>query len=191
MHTSAIILAGGFSSRMGRNKAELVFHGKPLLQHQVDTVRRLGIDDIVVAGYPTPPAGARFVPDLYPHRGPLSGIHAGLLAIRESRAILLPVDAPLIPLSLLRELLLSHRRGATVVAVGEQLEPLIGIYDRFLADDCEALLQGSGSSVLSLLHRVGADHLSFTGDPILLANGNTSEDYARICAYACETPPDP
>ena len=200
--TSAIVLAGGYSLRMGRNKAELDFHGKSFVQHQVDKIRRLGIEDIVLAGYSAPLEGARFAPDLYPHRGPLSGIHAGLLAIREPCALVLAVDTPLVPEALLLELLAAHqggvtvaeahRSGVTLTAFRGDVEPLIGVYDRALAQRCEDILQGSATSIRQLLHRVPLTALPYTGDPRLLANCNTPEEYERICAWKDdETPPGP
>ena len=190
--TSAIVLAGGYSLRMGRNKAELDFHGKSFVQHQVDKIRRLGIEDIVLAGYSAALEGARFAPDLYPHRGPLSGIHAGLLAIREPCALVLPVDTPLVPEALLRELIQAHRSGVTLTAFRGDVEPLIGVYDRALAQRCEDILQGSATSIRQLLHRVPLTALPYAGDPRLVANCNTPEEYERICAWKDdETPPGP
>ena len=60
---SAVILAGGRSSRMGRSKAELPFGGGTFLSCQADKLRALGIRDIVVSGYPAPPEGVRCVGD--------------------------------------------------------------------------------------------------------------------------------
>ena len=123
---SAIILAGGFSSRMWREKAELDFHGVTFLRHQVFKLQSLGIKDIVVSGYENAPEGCRFVPDVYPHRGPISGIHAGLLAIKEDRALVLAVDTPLVPERLLQGLIGRHRAGITLVTCQGEIEPLIG-----------------------------------------------------------------
>ena len=50
---SAIILAGGYSTRMGTNKAELVLQGKSFLARQVAKMRTIGIRDIVISGYET------------------------------------------------------------------------------------------------------------------------------------------
>ena len=179
-HCSAIILAGGHSSRMGQNKAALDFHGVSFLQHQVNKLRALGIEDIVVAGTPTAMEGARAVMDIYPHRGPLSGIHAGLLAAKEPRALVLAVDTPLVPESLLEELIRRHGKGITVVSWGGELEPLIGVYDQSLLPECEKLLCGSGTSLRKLFGKVGVTTVEYTGDQKLLMNCNTPEEYQKI-----------
>lgn len=177
---SAMILAGGYSSRMGQNKAELPFHGVSLLQHQVNKLRSLGIEDILIAGYPDGPDGCRYVPDVYPHRGPLGGIHAGLLAAKEAKALVLAVDTPLVPESLLEELIEAHRTGITIVSCGGELEPLIGVYDKELFRDCEEVLRGTDASLRMLFQKVGVTTVEYRGDPTLLINCNTPEDYRKI-----------
>lgn len=180
---SAILLSGGYSSRMGRNKAELDFHGVRLIQYQADKLRALGIEDVVIAGYPEPVEGTRYVPDVYPHRGPMSGVHAGLLAVRNRSALVLAVDTPLVPAALLEELIETHRTGITLVSNRGEPEPLIGVYDKALAQDCAAILQGDRSSMRRLLDTVGPTLVAYQGDPTLLLNGNTPEEYQRICEY--------
>lgn len=177
---SAIILAGGYSSRMGQNKAELSFHGVSLLQYQVNKLRSLGIEDILIAGYPGGPDGCRYVPDVYPHRGPLSGIHAGLLAAKEPRALVLAVDTPLVPESLLKELIEAHKAGITIVSCGGELEPLLGVYDKALARDCEELLRSAATSLRKLFQKVWVTTVEYRGDPAFLINCNTPEDYRKI-----------
>ena len=184
---SAIVLAGGASSRMGRNKAELDFHGETFLAHTVRKLRALGISDIVVSGLQTDLDGVRCVADLYPGRGPLGGIHAGLHAVKNQAALVLAVDTPLLPASLLGELLAVHRGGITLVTCGDQIEPLIGVYDRALARDCEALLQGDNSSLRRLISRRGYAAHPFDGDPAVLSNCNTPEEYLRALKYSEES----
>ena len=181
--TSGIILAGGFSSRMGQNKAELDFHGQSLLEFQIDKLRRLGLEDIVVAGFLSSKAGVRFMPDLYPHRGPLSGLHAGLLAVRGTEALVLAVDTPLVPEALLSMLLSRHRGGITVVSCNGEIEPLIGVYDKALAANCESLLQGENRSLRQLLRQTAVTTLDYNGDPALLMNCNTEAEYRK--ALSC------
>lgn len=181
---SAVILAGGYSSRMGKNKAELMLNGKSFLQHQVERFCHMGIEDIIIAGSLREMEGARTVPDIYPHRGPLSGIHAGLLAIRNPSAFVLAVDTPLVPETHLAALATLHSSGVTLTTVNGEQEPLIGIYDRTLALVCENLLRGTNTSMRKLLRKTKLTTLDYTGDPTLLLNCNTPEDYERICALA-------
>ena len=177
---SAILLTGGQSTRMGQDKAALDFHGESLLRHQAGKLRRLGIEDLVIAGGDVSLPGARTVQDRFPGRGPLGGLHAALECIRNPSALVLPVDTPLVPEALLRELLAAHRGGATVVAAFDNIEPLIGVYDKALAPLCAELLQSGRCSVRRLLAAAGCTTVSYRGEADLLANCNTPEEYAHI-----------
>lgn len=176
---SAIILAGGLSSRMGTCKAELMWGDATLIEHQVNKMRDLGIEDIIISGYAKPVDGTRFVPDKYPLKGPLGGIHAGLLAAEHAHCLVTGVDTPLVPVSVLSELAQTHLSSAnniTVLSHGEKLEPLMGVYERWLSVIAEEILKGDNTSVRQLLHRVGYSPFNYTGDEKLLCDCNTPED---------------
>lgn len=179
---SAILLAGGKSSRMGSSKAELPFGGMRMIEHQVQRLALLGIEDIVVAGYTGEVSGARCVPDEQPHLGPLGGLKSGLSAAKNDKCLILSVDAPLVPFAVLSALMRRHRGGITVAEHDGQLEPLIGVYDRSLADECDALLKGERASVRRLFDRADFRALHFEVDALLLSNCNTPEEYACMCA---------
>lgn len=109
---SGIVLAGGVSRRMGENKAGLVLNGKTLLQHQADKLRALGIEDIMLSGAGCPALpGTRVIPDEFPGKGPLAGLHACLNAARNPACLVLSVDIPLVPVSALAHLCRAHRGG--------------------------------------------------------------------------------
>ena len=95
---SLLLLAGGRSSRMGANKAELLYDDKTFLAHMLDKARSLGIEKCFISGYRSQRGDVQAVPDQFPDRGPLGGIHAGLKAIDTPYCLVLPIDAPLLPL---------------------------------------------------------------------------------------------
>ena len=181
---SAILLAGGYSSRMGRNKSELPFGGRRMIDWQTQKLSMLGIEDILLSGYEGEIEGGRFVPDIVPHRGPLSGIHAGLTAAQEDACLVLSVDAPLVPFYTLVKLMNTHSSGITVLEHDGQLEPLIGVYDRSLAPLCGELLAGERSSVKRLFDRAGVTTLPCEAESPLLSNCNTPEEYAVLLSRA-------
>lgn len=123
----AIILAGGRAVRMGGEKPLRQLRGRTLLQHALDTVTPLATEIVVATGtreLPLPP-GVRAAPDQFKDAGPLGGIHAGLLALRSPRALLLPCDLPGIPTTLLAVLLKSLARAAVAFCELEAPEPLV------------------------------------------------------------------
>lgn len=165
---------------MGRDKVLLPYQGVSFVQHQVSKLRDLGIADIIVSGYAGPIPGTVCVADVYPHCGPLSGMHAGLCAVGNTAALVLAVDTPLLPVGLLEALAEAHSGGITVTEHGGELEPLMGVYDRSLAAVCEQLLRSGRRSAHALLDRVGCRTVHYQGDEKLLLNCNTPEDYALL-----------
>jgi molybdopterin-guanine dinucleotide biosynthesis protein A len=94
---SAIVLAGGRSSRFGRDKLAEPVHGRTLLEHAIEAVRGVASEIIVVAapdGTPDVPSGVRVARDAEPFEGPLAGLWAGLGAAREAVAIVTAGDMP-------------------------------------------------------------------------------------------------
>jgi molybdenum cofactor guanylyltransferase len=130
----AIILAGGRSSRFGRDKASEPLLGRTLLQHAVDRVAPLVQELIVVraAGQQLPSIesllAVRIVDDAYPGAGPLGGIYTGLSAATAERCLAVACDMPLLSAPLLRELQRRAMGCDIVMPVLEYPEPLHALY---------------------------------------------------------------
>lgn len=176
---SGAVLAGGLSSRMGRNKSELRLNGKTLLQIQADKLLALGIGDVMLSGVGCPALpGARVIPDEYTGKGPLGGLHACLRAAENPACLVLSVDVPLIPVGVLSQLCRAHRGGVTVLCRHGREEPLIGVYDRAAAVDAAALLEAGKGAVRALKDKVSWTCFDYAGPEELLINCNTPEDFA-------------
>ncbi|HEX7157771.1 MAG TPA: molybdenum cofactor guanylyltransferase [Edaphobacter sp.] len=91
------VLAGGKSSRMGRDKALLELAGKPLALHAVVKLRRVCEEVSILSNNPELDAYAPLVPDLHEACGPLGGIEAGLAHSRYDWNLFMPVDMPFLP----------------------------------------------------------------------------------------------
>ena len=134
MNFSAVILAGGPSRRMGRDKAWIPLEGQPLLARQVATVQALDPQELFVSGRPDTDysaVGCRVLTDSTPGLGPLMGIHAALRATTSPLLVVLAVDMPLMTSEVL-ETLLARCDGATGVVpmANRRIEPLSAIYPR-------------------------------------------------------------
>ena len=185
---SAVILSGGKSSRMGSCKAELPWGEKTLVEHQADKIMSLGIGDIMVSGYSKPVAGTRYVPDIYPAKGPLGGIHACLCTAKRSACFVISVDAPLFSPDEMKLLINAHLEGSRPITVAEHcgtLEPLIGVYDSSLSDAAERVLQSANTSVKHLLDQIGFAVCEFP-DANSVRNCNTPDEYNKLCAYTID-----
>ena len=92
---AGVVLAGGLSSRMGQDKAQLSIKQGSLLTRSVELLRGASIDNVFVSGdYPDYDC----IVDIYPQLGPLSGIHACVDRLSEyyDALFILPVDMPLL-----------------------------------------------------------------------------------------------
>ncbi|RZL59750.1 MAG: amino acid ABC transporter substrate-binding protein [Sphingomonas sp.] len=164
----AAILAGGRSSRFGRDKAAALFDDRPLLDHMRDLGEQRA-DAVVVVGRD----GG--VPDLPgPGLGPLGGI-AGALAYAAAQGfetvLTLPCDMPRLPAALLDALL---RRAPSVCSDA----PVIGHWPAALAPDLLAhLARSERRSVIGWARAIGALPVA---SPEPLANINTPADLAAL-----------
>lgn len=178
-HVSGIILAGGRSSRMGRDKSRLILGGETMLERQIRKLQVLGITDILISGAEVPD-GIRAVPDIYPERGPLGGLHACLQAAQNSACLVLSVDVPLVPVSMLSRLCQMHTSGITVLSHNGCDEPLIGVYDRELFRQIEPLITLQGAPVRRLTDIAKWNRCPYLGPETYLHNCNTPSDYTII-----------
>lgn len=138
---SAVILAGGKSSRMGQAKALLTFDGEPLIVH---TVRRLAqlFPDIVVVAAPEqalPRLPVTLVHDTVAYQGPVGGICYGLQAAQREVCFVTSCDAPFLQPALMTHLVSRSPGYDVVVPVWQdRLQPLHAVYRRSVVP----LLQG-------------------------------------------------
>ncbi|MBU2702361.1 molybdopterin-guanine dinucleotide biosynthesis protein A [Sporomusaceae bacterium BoRhaA] len=187
MKASGIILAGGHSSRMGRDKTLLKANRETLIER---TVRVLGevSDDLVIASnntnkYDLP--GVTEVVDIYPEMGPLGGIHAGLLMAKYENSLVVSGDMPFLTADLLCYLLQSKQNYDVVVPEFDgKLEPLCAVYSKRCIEPIEACLRSDMRKVQYLYERVrvykvhGEKLVKFGDLNKLFFNLNTPADLA-------------
>jgi molybdopterin-guanine dinucleotide biosynthesis protein A len=142
---SAIVLAGGFSSRFGQDKGVLELANKPLIKHVVDAVKPIVDEVIVVANSQERiakyaeivAADVRFTVDSGKPNSPLIGALTGFESAHGKYALLLPFDMPFVSrevVSLLFELCLN--KAAVVPRWPDgKVEPLHAVYQTNVALD--------------------------------------------------------
>ena len=178
-NVSAAILAGGSSKRMGTKKAELKLGDQTLLEITVQKLQKMGIKDIMISGYDEAVSGTRAVKDIYTGKGPIAGVHASLKAAEKPACLIVGVDTPFLPAEVLTGLVEAHEGPATVLKTSEHIEPLIAVYDADLAARAEELIQKDDWSLQRMTNNPEVKKVEFTGDPDLLLNCNTPEDYEK------------
>jgi molybdopterin-guanine dinucleotide biosynthesis protein A len=140
---SAIVLAGGVSSRFGQDKGILKIANKPLIKHVIDAVNPVVDETIVVTNSQdriteyakVVTTDVRFAIDSCESKGPLIGALTGFGSAHGKYALLLPFDTPFVSrevVSLLFELCLG-KAAAIPRWPNEQIEPLHAVYQTKLA----------------------------------------------------------
>jgi molybdopterin-guanine dinucleotide biosynthesis protein A len=131
---SAVLLAGGESRRMGRDKATVHYKDEPLWQQQIELLRRIAPLEILISARIDPvwrPPDAVFVADTPPSRGPLSGLAAAMSVMEGTHLLALAVDMPLMTDTYLQMMWKLAEPGKGVLPViDSRFEPLAAIYPR-------------------------------------------------------------
>ena len=155
---SAVLLAGGESRRMGKDKATLQFRGRPLWQIQFELLRKLQPSEIFISARTDPtwrPEDVRFVADIPPSRGPLSGLAASLAQMHTTHLLALAIDMPFMTEDFLLSLCDHIEPGCGVVSkIDNRAEPLTAIYPREAEIDFRMALAGDDFSLQSLTRRL-------------------------------------
>ena len=175
MKFSAVILAGGNSSRMGRDKAFLETGGQTLLARQIQLVRTAGAAEVFISDRPVtdyPAQGCQVLLDQFAGAGPLAGIERALVAATSPLLLVLAVDLPEMNATLIRALAAncSDQLGA-VPCLGEDIEPLAAFYPKAAHGLVERLLREESNAATTF-----ARHCAHSG---LVKFIQASRDQAR------------
>lgn len=175
-----VILAGGKSSRMGKNKANLILGNKKIIDLMIHKGQELGFGEILLSGYEEERQGTRTVPDILRGRGPLGGIHGSLCASENPWAFVLPVDCPGIGTATIANMVETHFSNGhevTLLRNGGRIQPLIGIYPKEFASTIESLILWGSAPVFRALDRVKWQAYPLEAGQPLILNLNTKEAF--------------
>ncbi len=189
---SAIILAGGKSSRMGRAKADLRFEAATMLDYVVSEMMRV-FNELVVAVsehrvYTWEGFGARSIVDRARHRGPVAALQQALRAIEFDRAFVCSCDVPFVNGDLARTLCdMLGDHDALIPQVDGKLQPLHGAYRKNCAKVLATMRKAGENRLHEIVNfakvRVVSEEeiRALDLDPELLSffNVNTPEDFQR------------
>ena len=148
------VLAGGKSSRMGRDKALLPLAGKPLVEHAVSNLQPLCAKVSVLSGNLELAEYAPLVSDNFRDSGPLGGIEAALLDSEFAWNLILPVDMPFVPTRFLDDWIYSTLREPvrdvriSMLAVDGQAYPTLLLIHRDVGPYLRQDLKGGRYKVL-------------------------------------------
>jgi len=186
---TGVVLAGGRSSRLGRDKALLTLDGEPLLARTVRLLHGLA-DDVIVLGPPERGAlapGARVLPDERPGDGPLPALATALREMRGERLVAVATDMPLLNPSLLAYLLdRSEGYDVAVPRVGGRTQQLHAVYARACLPAVEAQLSRDDLKIDRFFGTVRTlvveedEIAALDPDFFSFRNVNTAADWAEV-----------
>jgi len=179
---TGIVLAGGLARRLGGiDKGLATFDGRPLVKRVLERLAPQ-VDEILISAnrnieiYES--YGLRVVQDEHAgYAGPLAGLQAGLRAARHPLVLIVPCDAPSLPLDLAARLLAAlGGHDVAIARAAERNQPVFALLRREMLPGLDAFLSGGGRKVdtwQSTLDRVSVD---FHEQPDAFRNINTIED---------------
>lgn len=181
---TAFVLAGGKSSRMGRDKAFIEFEGETLLARSLKLAKSVAEQVSIVGATSKFAQFGRVIEDVYRNCGPLGGIHAALSTATTELNLILAVDLPFLHKRLLEHLIDEARKSDALVTVPQMrgFEPLCAIYRKRFAALAEDALRNGRYKIDVLFAKiepriVGEEELTRAGfSPEVFGNLNTPED---------------
>ena len=188
---AGFLLAGGRSSRMGRDKALLTLGGEPLVKIGLEKLKAV-CDVVAIAGGTA--ELARFgwvVPDNRPGCGPLGGIVSALQQSLFEWNLFLPVDAPFVPIACLKSLLIMATGSSSVCVMARvegQAQPLCAVYSRSAVEVLDRELNEGRWKVAEAIEAAGQVKVLDFKESGWFANLNTPEEFAEAARRVSRDP---
>jgi molybdopterin-guanine dinucleotide biosynthesis protein A len=186
---TGIILSGGKSIRMGRNKAFIEVEGTPLIERIQRLFERLFDEIIIVADQKELFSGlnAKIYSDLIPNRGVLGGLYTGLFFSSFKFSFCVACDMPFLKESVI-EYLIRHVGDSDIVVprTMDGLEPLHGIYSKNCLRPMKKIIDSGGYRIIDVYTMVNvkvvdeSEFLSLDPRRESFINLNTPEELLLI-----------
>ena len=180
-NATAVILAGGNSSRMGEDKSLLVADKLPLIEkivHQLTGYFQeiiIGANDLEKYRF----LNLTVVPDLEKGKGPLMGIYSTLLQSKHEINFVVACDIPDLNMGYIKELMRQARCHEIVVPTWSdgKYESLFAVYNKSILDEVKKLLDNGQRKIGRLFESTDVKYLPMPDDIEWFKNLNTREDY--------------
>jgi molybdopterin-guanine dinucleotide biosynthesis protein A len=183
---TGVILAGGRSDRMGKNKALMLLDGRRLIDRVVAVLREVFADLLIVTNDPELYADLQLpmVGDVYPDKGALGGIYSAIYHASTPYCFVVACDMPFLNTAMMRYLISQIANNDVVMPdIHGDMEPLHAIYSKTCLQPIRRCLETNRLKIISFFPEVrvctimASDIQRF--DPNLLAfrNLNTPEEF--------------
>jgi molybdopterin-guanine dinucleotide biosynthesis protein A len=189
---SFIVLAGGKSIRLGRDKVNELLGDKSLLQWVVTRISHFDTDVIIVTAKKEPvPVNISYARvlttgDIFPDRGSLGGIYSGIMTSKSQYNFVVGCDMPFLNLDLMKFMMdIAPGFDLVLPRMGKIVEPLHAIYARSCLVYMENLLKQGELQILKFFHQVKVRYVDppeierFDPGYLSFFNVNTEEDLKK------------
>lgn len=180
-----LVLAGGQSRRMGRDKGGIIYHQKPQREHMADLLAlvcnqvfiscRSDQVDSITTQYP-------LIVDSFPEIGPMGGLLSAMKAYPHHAWLLVACDMPLLNEATILQLVEARDPSYFVTAffnpMDDQPEPMTSIWECSSEAPLNSFYEQGEVSLRNIMHRI-ASNLVDVKDPTTLLNVNTNEDWQK------------
>ena len=180
---SLIVLAGGSSRRMKKDKALLPVDAMTLIEYIIEQVKDRFAEILVSVSNPD---NFNFLPykivvDEMPGLGPMMGIQSALLTSANEKNFVIGCDIPRINLNFLEDMVKKAKDSEIVIPVseGRRLEPLFAIYSKAVQPKMKRLLDAGTTSLLPLFEVCQTHYMSIE-KAAWFQNLNTDRDYQNF-----------
>lgn len=191
-NSSAIILAGGMSTRIGLDKSLLIYRGEPLIAHIARQLVPM-FEHVVIST--NEPEKFRFlglptIPDIKPGRGPLMGIASALRRSSSEFCFVVACDIPTMDFSFIHRMVRQAASYDIVMprSADGRFEPLFAVYRRSVYRPALEILEAGGRRIVELFDRVKVLFMDFDGGT-WYKNINTMADYLEVYKDMQSVPP--
>ena len=179
---AGFVLAGGRSTRMGQDKALLTLGGEPLVKRGVRKLSKVCAEVAIAGGAENLMQFGRVIPDESSGCGPLAGIVAALEQSSFEWNLFLAVDAPFVPVSVLKALLFMAAGSPSVCVMARTqgvMQPLCAVYSREALAVLRQELVAGRWKITRAIEAAGPVKVVDFDDASWFANLNTPEEFAE------------
>jgi len=178
---SVAVLAGGRSSRLGRNKALLKINNTTIIERVLKTASAVSAEPLIITNSPSDYhyLGLETFSDIRPGGGPLSGIHAALSAGSTEYVLVVSCDIPLVTDDLIKELIRQYPGNDITIYKHTWFEPLCAVYRRTCLPALEELIDHGEYRIIDLFPTLSVRVIR-THDKEPFTSINPDEDYEYV-----------
>ena len=188
MSMTGVILAGGKSRRMGRDKAFLPFGDGVLIERVIEVLEQVTAEMLLITNTPEPYArfGLPMVADVIPESGSLGGIYSGLVHAKTPYCLTLACDMPFVKPRFLHALCeLAGEADVVIPKNADDFQTLCAVYSQACREPMLQQIEAGRLKITGFFDRVrvrvveGEMLLRYDPNDVMFFNANTPEEYAQ------------